>query len=180
MRNKELNRAVASVSVVCLVVSGIHALQQNAKDAAEPLAKLKRIGAALKIYREEFGYKPPAERKDFSDCGLPVDITVLTQPGKRWSVPMSDFQLSYSRHGDLRNEPEFVQLYWHKEVYDDLGDISRYFSERGEELPILIDEDFNKKLPEGTTLRTCPVLRLDGTVGWMTYDVRDWPGRLGK
>ncbi|MCW5935902.1 MAG: hypothetical protein KIT11_01160 [Fimbriimonadaceae bacterium] len=176
-----INRTAAAMAVVGVAFVATAAFRSpQQKDPKEAFEKLRRIGVALQLYRAEYGSKPIGERSCFADAGLPANIVTLTEPGHSWTLPMSDFQLSYSRYGDSSNQPEFVALYWPQEFYSELGDISRYYAQRGDKLPILVDEDFNRKLPEGVFVRKSPALRLDGSVGWIEYDVRDLPTRLEK
>jgi len=149
---------------------------QDPYDYETSIAKLKKIGQALQIYRAEYGFKPVAERKTYSDAGLPYALHVLARPGHPWSLPdgMRTFHLPDARYG--RDwEINFSHLYWRPEDYSALWDISANYSRRGENMPVLAD--FNPgcvtvtlpdEQPEGVAI----VLRLDGSVEVVRYDRR--------
>lgn len=174
---KTVNRSVGAFVVATALVLGVSAFQQNKpRDPEEAFDKLRRIGAALQLYRAEYGSKPVAERLTFSDAGLPPRWSVFLLPGRPWTLSEKDFELSYAPDKGI----DFTTLYWRSSLYGELGDISGYYSSRGEDLPVMADEEFNKFLPVGEYVRSSPVLRLCGTVELIRYDSRDWPGRLRK
>lgn len=143
-------------------------------DPAESEAKLRKIGAALQLYRAEFGYKPVAERNNYSDAGLPPSLPWLIQSGHPWSLEWSDFQISDPRNVGFLPKSHFSSQYWDEGRYVRYGDLSPWFKSRGEQLIVLTDANY---APRDTSqqFKQLLVLRLNGTVEVVSYDKKGGP-----
>ena len=151
--------------------SAAPAARQDPYDYETSIAKLKKIGQALQIYRAEYGFKPVAERKTYSDAGLPPSILVLAKAGRIWSLPegIATFTLPDARY-DQGNPISFSSLYWGPEGNSEMFDLSAAYAERGERMPILAD--FHPAMVAGRGAEVVPaiLLRLDGTVEITQYN----------
>jgi hypothetical protein len=154
---------------------------QQGYDYELSMAKLRRIGQALQIYRAHFGFLPPEQRQDFSDAGLPWLLkAALCEPGKPWTVEgrESAFELPLSRLDPSRGKGQFMQVYKSAGMRGE-AETAYLYRERGERLPVLADIEMNDT---GTWIRAALqdetveaiVLRLDGSVERIRY----YPGRL--
>lgn len=176
MRAGRLANGFAAAGIACaapLLFLDTVTIQRN-YDLRETQTKLARIGRCLALYREEYKPLPVDRRKTYSDAGLPPTLLVFIQAkGRKWSLPggMEAFRIS-APFGlyDIKDNPNathFSRLYWTPEHYERLGDISSFFSSRGDELPILADFSINTDAEfadhSRKTLRAV-VLRLNGKV----------------
>lgn len=166
--------------IVCVLVFSIATIilalksKSDTYDYDEAIAKLKTIGRALQIYRAEYGYLPPNERKNYSDAGLPPSLHVLLKKGYKWSLSDSNkvFQLTQPALWRVGDDSHFLDLYWPEWGYKQLGDISFFFKGRGENLPILADDNMNSiedYLTPGNHAKAL-ILRLNGEVELVTFD----------
>ncbi|HQU17453.1 MAG TPA: hypothetical protein PLA92_00195 [Fimbriimonadaceae bacterium] len=140
-------------------------------------AKLLAIGRALQLYRAEVEVLPPAQRTKWSDAGLPLTCTILTLPGKTWSLAegYQSFRVAKPNRG-IENGAgakgtHFQRLYYDPRGYEKLGDISMFFSSRGEKLPSYADTNMNSiedEVTPGKQLKAL-ILRLNGEVDLVTY-----------
>jgi hypothetical protein len=161
--------------IAALVIAGITAFrnQNQGYDYQASIAKLRRIGQALQLYREEWGVKPVDERETISDTGLPpFGLYALTQPGNPWSLPEEAFLLDQPHVGF-----EMLHLPVHFMVMFPSfnGDAPRsLLRERGEQLPIVADISMNSSqdmLRHPEDLEAL-VLRLDGSVELVRWNKR--------
>ena len=146
---------------------------QDPYDYETSIAKLKKIGQALQIYRAEYGFKPVAERKTYSDAGLPYALDVLAEPGHAWSLPegRSTFTLPGALYGD--SWLNFGHLYWTPAGNSFLFDLAPNLARRGESLPILADFNPGMRLEgraDAPRMQPAVVLRLDGSVEVVVWD----------
>ncbi|MEW5882710.1 MAG: hypothetical protein AB1725_00610 [Armatimonadota bacterium] len=157
-------------TVFAVIVAGITAFrnQNQGYDYEASFAKLRRIGQALQLYRQEWGVKPVEERMHASDAGLPPKLTVLSaDPNAPWYVPRDTFTVESPNEFSARFETHFQQSYWDAEWEKRLGSMAEFLTARGERLPILVDingstaADF-VAMPEGGI--NYVILRLDGSV----------------
>jgi len=137
--------------------------------------KLRRIGQALQLYREEYGVKPVVERKTPYDAGLPPNLKVLARvQGKRWSIPegMSVFQSDQPNFLMQQIDNGYLHCveYPHHPGSTHLPD--NYWQIRGDRAPVLADINMNDADAfnnNPTSLRAL-ILRLDGTVELVMYN----------
>jgi len=146
---------------------------QDPYDYETSIAKLKKIGQALQIYRAEYGFKPVAERKTYSDAGLPPSFDALAEPGHAWSLPegMEDLRLPGQRL-PAEFAISFWSLYWQYETDYPGPSQNDLYRSRGEQLIVLGDCNPVVGTPRGSRSEIV-VLRLDGTVDVLTYDKSD-------
>ncbi len=156
--------------IAALVTAGVTAFrnQNQGYDYEASISKLRRIGQALQLYREEWGVKPVAERTHASDAGLPPNIEVLSSnPNAPWYVPRETFRVASPNEFSARSEIHFQQTYWGTELEKQLGPMAEFLTARGERLPILVDinsasaAEFVGTRKDGINY---VVLRLDGSV----------------
>lgn len=176
------NLARLAITISCLflayaaVAGGAMLLPKEPYRAEDSISKLKKIGVALQLYRAEYGFLPVAQRKTYSDAGLPPSIATLTLvQGKPWSLPLSTFQIGNPITPDI--SVHFRELYYAEEIAakHKFPDIGYYLSHRGEELPVLQDmnyPDHELWSTNGVDFKT-PVLRLDGTVELITVNAQN-------
>jgi hypothetical protein len=155
--------------IAALVTAGITAFrnQKQGYDYEASIAKLRRIGQALQLYREEWGVKPVAERRTYSDAGLPpFMLNLLTSPYR----PEEGFEIfrvaqpnSFSRSVGTH----LYQVYIPPQMPDTAPTPADVFVRRGESLPVLVDLNMNAKQEPGRLKAI--VLRLDGTVEVVSF-----------
>lgn len=169
---------VAGVALVCASLS--LAMPPKASDeysADESIAKLRKIGESLQVYRKEKGFKDTNLRFTIADAGLPPNMLYLAEPGHVWSLKggIADFQISYPRLKFPKGAPHFVNVYPPTGVpYPDGDprlDFSRVLQSRGDDLIVMADTmfgqtpEFKKLLPRCWAI----VLRLNGKVEIVEY-----------
>jgi len=154
--------------------SAAPAAGQDPYDYETSIAKLKKVGQALQIYRAEYGFKPVAERKTYSDAGLPPSMSVLAWAGHSWSLPGGLDEFRVPNPSDAMPGPgsHFTEMYW--KPSESLGDMTPYFASRGEDLPIMMDVNMNRARDLMDRSRQLPavILRLSGKVDRITFDNR--------
>lgn len=162
---------VAVISLLTTLAIALTMLRPTARlyDASEGQVKLRRIGVALQIYREEYGFKPSGQRKDFVDAGLPRVLTVLAKPGFNWSLSggLDTFRVADPNEVVQGESVSFGHLYCPKDIARALGvsDMSHYFASRGDALPLLVDgnaQTIAERL--SSPILEFTVLRLNGKV----------------
>ncbi len=151
-------------------------------DYARSRENLERIGAALQLYRAEYGFLPPEQRTNRVDAGLPFVLTRFAErPGKPWSLPpdYSTFHApgvppSARTDGRLMDYGCWYLSYERLRALDPR--IDGIWARRGEELPILIDYRpstvYRASIPNGPF--EVLVMRLNGRV-----DLVSWNGLHG-
>ncbi len=161
--------------VATLVTAGVTAFrnQNQGYDYESSISKLRRIGQALQLYREEWGVKPVGERENLSDAGLPpYGLYALMQPGKPWSLPKDAFLLDQPHAGfELLHLPVHFMVMFPSFNGDAPPSLLR---ERGEQLPIVADISMNSSedlLRQPEDLEAL-VLRLDGSVELVRWNKR--------
>jgi hypothetical protein len=145
-----------------------HPMPQGYDNEAS-LERLRRIGAALQIYREAHPPLEVADRRSPADAGLPPSMLHLTKPGHAWSISPLDFRVPKPSPGNERLSSHFSLLYWADGTLP--SSMKQWFAARGEELPILAD--FNSLLltvPDQNGEYEVPILRLNGQVKIVRYD----------
>ncbi len=169
------------VSLAAFLIAGVvRTAREPSYDYDASIAKLKEIGRRLQVYRGEAGYLSPSQRTSSTQAGLPNSMSILgIRRGKAWSTPngIQDFKVQTPRRGvdPGPNTSHFMQLYWEPKLYPPMGDISAFFAERGESLPVLADTNMNSVediVNNGSDL-VAIVLRLDGTVSIVHWNVRE-------
>ncbi len=169
--------------IAALVTAGVTAFrnQNQGYDYEASISKLRRIGQALQLYREEWGVKPVAERRTYSDAGLPPTIALpAVLEGYAWSYPGGSELLRVAQpNGVFANmNVHFMQLYGPADREE--AEKAAYYRLRGERLPIVADLNMNRgsDLAKNRASRDLKaiVLRLDGSVDVVTFDnVGAWP-----
>ncbi|MBS1721549.1 MAG: hypothetical protein JSS66_00920 [Armatimonadetes bacterium] len=170
-RRKRLPMTALSFAVCLILVAVTAGFIQDGQqyNPDESRAKLLSIGRALQLYRQEYGYlENVAERKTYSDAGLPPYMAVLIQPGHRWSTPngIKDFQISFPDTPDRApNTSHFFITYWPKELDEGMnGSMEKYYALRGEKLIVLGDSNGTPTGMKASGVAKVMALRLDGTV----------------
>lgn len=162
--------AVAVITMAVVAPLTIRALA-GGPPSASSIEKLRAIGQALQIYRVEYGVKPPDQRENFADAGLPPSIAVLGLYTERnWSLPsgLESFRTAAPLPFMENFDSHFSQLYPgpHDPLIGTEYDPSGFLATRGENLPILVDFNINTS----TEFRENPenlvgvILRLNGAV----------------
>ncbi len=146
-------------------------------DYARSRENLERIGAALQLYREAYGFLPRSERNNRADAGLPFVLTRLAErPGNPWSLP-SDYSTFHApgipaetRRGRLSDYECWYLSYERLRLKDTR--FEGIWSRRGEELPVLIDSNGVRLAQQsgGSGPYQALVLRLGGRVDLVSFD----------
>ncbi len=167
--------------VAALVTAGVTAFRNQSQgyDYEASISKLRRIGQALQLYREEWGVKPVAERRTYSDAGLPPSFTVLSSSAysdKPWHLDKSVFRVASPQKPWDKSAMHFSPLYL-PEMAQRVGYADRYaqaLQSRGEMLPVLADLNGNSvaEYAANRDLRAV-VLRLNGSVEVVEYSSTD-------
>jgi hypothetical protein len=167
--------------IAALVIAGITAFrnQKQGYDYEASIAKLRRIGQALQLYREEWGVKPVAERRTYSDAGLPPSLAVLYSPAyssKPWHIEKDYFKVAAPQKPFDKSAMHFVPLYLTEE-FQRRGYSERYVEAlrgRGEMLPVFADLNANSVAEyAGDRNLRAVVLRLNGAVEVVGYSSTD-------
>jgi hypothetical protein len=132
-------------------------------DPAESASKLRRIGHALRLYREEFVPVPVAQRRSPEDASIPWP-NVLAQPGHPWSLDPSDLKLSSVGHESTTSFSSFVFPLWNPEL-----DLNKLLPETGERQVYAVDFRFFPESRRDEPVWQALVLRVDGTVEVLEY-----------
>jgi hypothetical protein len=136
--------------------------------------KLRRIGQAISLYREEYPPQPISKRANHRDAGLPNRLDGLLEPGHKWSLTKDSLFLTQVSQQRGRRNSDFVELAWYTDRRDSFG---FEWSERGDKIPILLDlnmyEGSNLFRPlRGDLDVLC--LRLDGTIDRIKFEPFDY------
>jgi hypothetical protein len=167
-------RALVAICIASVCAAGAVAfIRADDYDLQASIAKLRRIGAALQIYRSEFGVIPVEKRSSPADAGLPPYIELLgKQPDRPWSTPngINDFRISspvWPWTNMWAGGSHFNRLY----NLDDAPIYLSFYRTRGEMLPVLADLNINRaagSFSTGDQLRAV-ILRLNGTVDVVSF-----------
>ncbi|MEW5882713.1 MAG: hypothetical protein AB1725_00625 [Armatimonadota bacterium] len=174
-------RALLVGTVVAVAAAGITAFrnQNQGYDYEASIAKLRRIGQALQLYRQEWGVKPMEERRTYSDAGLPPSLAVLYSPAygsKPWHIEKGYFKVAAPQKPFDKAAMHFVPLFLTEE-FQRRGYPERYVEAlrgRGEMLPVFADLNANSVAEyAGNRNLRAVVLRLNGAVEVVEYSSTD-------
>jgi hypothetical protein len=151
-------------------------------DYETSIRKLRAIGAALQIYRQEYGYLEPALRRTSRDAGLPDSCVMLGQQGFAWSLREGAQAFSVAKpswpSGRTGSPFHFTKLYISPPFETEHRTTSEWFARRGERLPIYADLNMNSiesRADKHNTMQRAIILRLNGEVEIVEFD---WMGNL--
>lgn len=178
---KNLGRLVAQASLVASLVGIGWSLTKviptpqdsDTYDIELASSKLRQIGQALQVYRQEYGVKPVDERRRYWDAGLPPSMLVLAEPGHAWSLPdgISTFRMPKIRYGN----PAFMTFaFTYNMQHANIPEVDSFLASRGEAVPILIDENVTPRAQffAGET-SIALALRLNGQVDIISFKSGD-------
>ncbi|MEW5882712.1 MAG: hypothetical protein AB1725_00620 [Armatimonadota bacterium] len=160
-------------TVFAVIVAGITAFrnQNQGYDYEASIAKLRRIGQALQLYRQEWGVKPVEERRTYSDAGLPpFMLNLLTSP-YRPDEGFEIFRVAQPNGFSRSVGTHLYQVYVPPQIPGTVHIPADVFARRGESLPVLVDLNMNPKQDPGRL--EAIVLRLDGTVEVISFGWTD-------
>lgn len=140
-------------------------------DIAAAKKKLKRIYAAVKLYRKEHGFKAPEDRHSAEDAGLPdgIDLFDPANKHKPWYLSPTETQVATPVELLRRSKVHYLIL-WPNSDHSDKT-LMDFYSKRGEDMPIIADINMNSDFDSTKNRRIhALILRLNGKIEKTTLE----------
>jgi hypothetical protein len=139
-------------------------------DPTESASKLRRIGHALRLYRDEHGSLPVPMRRTLADAGLPPSPATLAMPGHAWSLRKEDFKLDAMGEEPLPRSFSSFQYA--------VADLEQNWAEilplTGDRQIFAVDDRFFPESRRDEPVWQALVLRIDGSVEAVEYPKYGW------